>query len=69
MAEGWAVTAQRQTTRLGADGRFHNVMEVTYRTDEGVTGHVDIDLNRYSADYVRDQINDVVKHITDVHNL
>lgn len=69
MAESWAVTSQRQTTRITPGGRFEQVMEVHFRTAHGVDGYVDVPLSQYTADNVKEQIDGYVAAIGEVHNL
>lgn len=69
MADGYRVVSQRQTTELTADGRFGDVMEITFRTDGGTVGSVRIPLDRYSAQSARDAIDEYVTHIAAVESL
>lgn len=69
MAEGWRIVAQRQTTDLTPDGRFDEVMEITFMTAEQVTGTVRIPVGQYTPDYVREVISARAAQISAVHNL
>jgi hypothetical protein len=69
MAEGWKVTGQRQTIGQTADGAFGDVVEVTYTTDHGYTGRVQVPKAQYTADNVRRLIAAEVATIDAVHNL
>lgn len=66
---GFTVLAQRQTTDFGPDGRFADVMEVTFQTDAGTVGKVRVPLSVYSADEVRRRIAAYVEHIAAVESL
>lgn len=69
MADSWVVTGQRQTTEITQGGRFADVMEISFRTSGGTEGSVRIPLTRYSADAVRQAIEDYVDRIAAVENL
>lgn len=63
MANGWRVTGQRQTSSLTQDGRFLDVMEVSVLTDGGSALTLSIPTDKYSAQYVRDRIQERVNEI------
>lgn len=69
MAEGWTITGQRETTQLTASNEYIDVMEVTFTTNEGVTGKITIPLGLYTAEYVRQQIEQRVASIKEVGGL
>lgn len=69
MAEGYRVIGQQQRTTLGPDGRFQDVVEVTFTTDHGVTQSVTVPLVKYNADTVKAMIDERLSHIDAVHNL
>lgn len=69
MAAGWSVTAQRQTTDLSPDGRFVDVIEVTFLTDGGTAGTVRVPERQYSPERVRELIQQRVDTITAVESL
>jgi len=69
MAEGWKVVAQRQTSDLTPDGRFQDVMEVTFTTDSGTTGVVRVPIVAYSPARVKELIDAQAQTITAVDNL
>lgn len=58
---GYRVTGQRQTSIIGDNGLVERVWEVTYRTDQGVVGQVDIPLSEYTADNVDKRIRQLVE--------
>lgn len=57
MAANYQVVAQRQTVDLGADGRFTDVIEVTYQTASGVTGSVRVPVATFTPDRVAELID------------
>jgi len=69
MAREWSIVAQRQTTDLTPDGRFVDIMEVTFETQEGVTGTVKLPLSSYSPDNVAQLVSSRAAQISAVHNL
>lgn len=69
MADGWRIVAQRQTTDLTPDGRFQEVMEITFTTDQDVSGTVRIPVTQYTAENVREVISARAAQISAVHNL
>jgi hypothetical protein len=74
MADTWRVTSQRQTEELNPAGTgFETVWIVTYQVTagpaQGATGQVSVPAAQYSADTVRQLIEDQVAAITDVASL
>lgn len=70
MADTYKVTNQRQTVELGPDGRFRDVMEVSFQTDPaGVHGQVRVPLDQYGPERVDAMISDYVDKIHGVHEL
>jgi len=60
MAEHWKVIDQRETVIMQGS-RFVDVLEVTFETDQGVVGTVDIPRSQYSPDTVRDAVDKEVE--------
>lgn len=69
MAQDWQVVAQRQTTDLAPDGRFVDVVEVTFTTQSGTAGTVRVAEQDYTPDRVRELIQARVDVINAVHQL
>lgn len=70
MAARWTIVNQRQEDRLTPAGTFETVMVVSYTVyDTNTTHSVEVPLNRYRADYVRDLVDGQVDTILEVHNL
>lgn len=70
MANNWRVTGQRQTTTLDGNGRFQEVIEVSFETiPEATAGKVFIPLPMYAEDYVRSQIDARAATMQAIHNL
>lgn len=68
MAEHWTVTNQRETVTM-AGGQFTDVIEVSFTTDQGVNGTVDIPKTQYSADKVATAIDAYVAKLHEVQGL
>lgn len=66
--ESWQVVSQRQSSQL-INGQFQEVMIVTFKTAEGVTGDVTVPLSQYSAESVKEAIDARVGRIQEVHKL
>jgi hypothetical protein len=66
---GYKVVAQNQTVDLRADGRFVDVMEVTFETETGSTGTVKVPIVGYSADTVRAAIQPVADHMVEIDRI
>lgn len=69
MADGWHVVSQVQRQTFGAGGQLQTVMAVTFQTNHGVRGTVDVPLAMFTPDHVRDLIDAYVANIDGVHNL
>ena len=70
MADTYRVISQRQTNDLTPDGRFVDVMEVTFETIPNQnTGTITVPVAQYNGDNVARLIEDRVKHIMDVESL
>lgn len=70
MADKYVITGQRQVTVPDGNGRFQNAMEVSFQVvSNGVTGSIDIPLNRYNKTNVQEAIDAYVTNIEEVHNL
>ena len=57
MADKWTVIGQRQTTALDATGSFVQVVEVTFQTEAGHVGRVNIPVDRYGVETARTAID------------
>ena len=68
MAEHWTVDGQRETTAIKG-AQFVDVIEVSFTTDQGVTGTVDIPKSQYSADKVAAAIDAYVEKLHAVQGL
>jgi hypothetical protein len=55
MAEGYRIVDQRQTSTF-VGGRLQTVWSVSYVTDDGDTGQVEIPLGQYTAAKVHEMI-------------
>ena len=70
MAEDFRVIEQHQTLELGADRRFHDVLEVTYETTrDHVRGTISLPLDQASPEDVSKAIQarvDLHKGIADL---
>lgn len=70
MADGWHVTNQHQTSELTPAGTFQDVMEVTAVSDNtGSPVTVRVPLAAYTADNVRQLLDDRFAVLHDVHKL
>lgn len=69
MADGWSIVAQQQTTDLTPDGRFQEVMRITFQTTEGVTGTLTVPISEYNPQHVQELISARAAAIKAVHNL
>lgn len=69
MADNWKVIAQRQTSQITPDGRFINVVEVTFQLTSGATATVTIPQANYTAEYVSQQIDALAQQMMMVENL
>lgn len=65
----WVVTAQQQTNRTDATGRFVAGWLVTFSTKEGLAGSVFIPENLYTPEYVKQAINARYVQMQSVQNL
>lgn len=61
---GYRVTGQRQTSIIGDNGNVESVWEVTYRTDSGVSGKIDVPLHQYTAE----KVDEMIKRNVEVHD-
>lgn len=61
--------AQRQLADVLDDGRVGDVMEVTFRTNEGVTGSVRVPVDKYDVATVGAMIEARVHAIDAVHRI
>lgn len=52
----WRVISQQQTTKVTVDGRFQDVVEVTFETFDGDVGRVQIPVEAYGAEVARSMI-------------
>lgn len=70
MAETYKVVGQRQTTGIGPDGRFQDILEVTFTTTpHGYQGTVDVPLQSATAESVHKAIAERVATLDAIHNL
>ncbi|HEY5985057.1 MAG TPA: hypothetical protein VIV12_01555 [Streptosporangiaceae bacterium] len=58
MAADYTIVAQSQTTDLTPDGRFVDVVEVTFQTKDGDTGKVRVPLSDHTAENVAQVVGD-----------
>lgn len=56
MADGYRITAQRQTTTLGASGQLQDSMVVSYELDDGTAGTVTLPLAGLTAEKVHAEV-------------
>lgn len=69
MADNWEVISQRQTSTITPDGRFVNVVDVTFKLKSGATATVQIPQASYTAEFVRQQIDALASEMISVENL
>lgn len=69
MADNWKVISQRQTSTITPDGRFTNVVDVTFQINSGATATVQIPQANYTAEYVRQQIDPLATEMMNVEAL
>lgn len=69
MAEGWKTVDIQERSRL-VGGRFQDVYEVTFQTDHGYTGSVQVPASQINDDAaVKALIDERVAAIDALHNL
>jgi len=66
---GYKVISQNQTVELRGDGRFIDVMEVTFETESGSTGTVKVPVQGYSAETVRAAVQPLADHMTEIDSI
>lgn len=69
MAEQWRVLTQRATERFTAGGKFEGVVEVTIETVRGTTKTFAVPEGLYSAEYVRNLVDEWVSREAAVQDL
>ena len=69
MAESWRIISQRQTSQLTPDGRFQDVMEVSVEIATGTVIQLAVPLSLYSAESVKDLIEQRVADVLEVEQL
>lgn len=71
MAESYDVTAQRQTTNMMPDGRFGDVVEITFVTKpSGIVLRQDVPVSQYSnVETVRELLADRAAQAEAIHKL
>lgn len=69
MAKDWSVVDQRQTSELGAGGRFRDVMEIVAQTRTGVTFSVRVPVDQYDPDNVAPLLDQQARRILAVGDL
>lgn len=63
------VTKQRQTTIIDPSGDLVDVMAVTFKTDKGVTGTIDVPLAQYNKANVERLVMERAATIDDIHGI
>jgi hypothetical protein len=70
MAATFRVLSQRQSTQLTHDGRFIDVMEITFETlPEQIAGTISVPLTAYNTDNVTQLLTDRAAAMSAVQNL
>lgn len=69
MAATYRVIAQTQSTELTRDGRFIDVMEITFEIPSGATGTVRIPVATYNAQTAAAELEQRAGAMIDVENL
>lgn len=63
------VTGQRQTTVIDASGQITPVMAVTFKTEKGIVGTVDVPLSQYNIDSVRQAVGAKAATLDGIHGM
>lgn len=66
---GSVVLDQRPTTRFSANGRFEEVMEITFKTPSGLISHVYVPRTNFNARIVAEAIREETRHLEETQNL
>ena len=61
MAENFTITNVFETSALIDGGRIADVYAVHYKTNKGVTGKVNFEIDRYTPENVRNTIEELVR--------
>lgn len=69
MADNWQVISQRQTSQITPDGRFINVVDVTFQIKSGATATIQVPQANYNADYVSQEIDKLATQMIAIENL
>lgn len=65
----WRVTNTRESSRLSTGGGFEDTLIVSFQTDNGVNGTVEVPRRLATADYVRSEIDKYVDRLDGIANL
>ncbi len=63
----WQVTGQQQTTQFGPTGRFEPGVNVSWQTDNGITGTTFVPQALYTLDNVLKAVSRHVLEMAQVH--
>ena len=63
------VVGQRQTTVIDDAGQITPVMAVTFKTEKGLTGIVDVPLSQYNVENVRKAVGAKAATLDGVHGM
>lgn len=69
MAEGWHVETSVPSIVLTAGGQTVEVVRVSFATEKGSRGHVDIPFAEFTAARARELVEPAAQHLLDVENL
>lgn len=69
MATTFKVLTQRPSSELTADGRFVDVMEITFEIPSGTVGTIQVPLAAYTPDTVRALLEDRAAAMIGVESL
>lgn len=66
---GWAITSQQEASEVGDASTVVQGMRVFFRTQHGSTGSVFVPREAYTAERVRQLVNDQAATMDNVHRL
>ncbi len=69
MAKDYTILVQSQTTDLTPDGRFIDVIAVTFQTKDGDTGTVRVPVSEHTAENVAQVVGDRAAQMIAVRKL
>lgn len=69
MADGWEVTRQTEGSIYEPGAGFEPSWRITYRTDKGITGTIEVPKRMYGPETVRRLIDAEVAALHQVHEL